>query len=97
MTIEERKMSRPDSRWKAEIMNLYRSAESNRSETTDETEQHYQAGVMTACLTLWNRVTGERLVAEKYEKRTITLSEPQPAQPRTLTQAEIDEIEQAAG
>lgn len=62
MTIEERKMSRPDSRWKAEIMNLYRSAKSNRSETTDETELHYQAGVMIACRTLWNRVTGEQLI-----------------------------------
>jgi hypothetical protein len=97
MTIEERKMSRPDSRWKAELRNLYRTAESNRSEATDETERHYQLGVMTACCSIWFRVTGEQLVAEKYEKRTITLGEPQPAQPRKLTQAEIDEIEQAAG
>jgi hypothetical protein len=97
MTIGEQKMSRPDSRWKAELRNLYRSAESNRSEAADETERHYQTGVMTACSSIWNRVTGEQLVAEKYEKRTITLGEPQPAQPRTLTQAEIDEIESAAG
>jgi hypothetical protein len=62
MTIEERKMSRPDSRWKAELLGLYRSAESNRSQTTDEHEHHYQTGVMTACLTIWHRVTGEALV-----------------------------------
>lgn len=62
MTIDERKMSRPDSRWKAELRNLYRSAESNRSETTDENERHYQTGVMTACSSIWNRVTGEQLV-----------------------------------
>ena len=62
MTVEERKMSRPDSRWKAELWNLYRSAESNRSETTDEHERHYQLGVMIACCSLWNRVTGEQLV-----------------------------------
>jgi hypothetical protein len=97
MTIEEQKMSRPDSRWKAELRNLYRSAESNRSETTDESERHYQFGVMRACCSIWNRVTGETLVAEEYGKRTITLRKAQPAQPRTLTQAEIDEIEQAAG
>ncbi len=97
MTIDEQKTTRPDSRWKAELRNLYRSAESNRSETTDENERHYQLGVMTACCSIWNRVTGETLAAEKYEKRTITLGEPQPAQPRTLTQAEIDEIESAAG
>jgi hypothetical protein len=52
---------------------------------------------MTACCSIWNRVTGETLVAEEYGKRTITLRKAQPAQPRTLTQAEIDEIEQAAG
>jgi hypothetical protein len=97
MTIEEQKTSRPDSRWKAELRNLYRSAESNRSEATDENERHYQTGVMTACCSIWNRVTGETLAAEEYGKRTITLSEPKPAQPRTLTQVEIDEIEQAAG
>jgi hypothetical protein len=62
MTIEERKMSRPDSRWKAELRNLYRSAESNRSEATDENERHYQTGVMTACCSIWHRVTGEQLV-----------------------------------
>jgi hypothetical protein len=97
MAIEEQKTSRPDSRWKAELRNLYRSAESNRSEATDESERHYQTGVMTACCSIWNRVTGEQLSAEKYGKRTITLGEPQPAQPRTLTQAEIDEIESASG
>jgi hypothetical protein len=97
MTIEERKMSRPDSRWKAEIMNFYRTANSNRSEATDENERHYQFGVMRACCSIWNRVTGETLAAEESGKRTITLSEPQPAQPRTLTQVEIGEIEQAAG
>jgi hypothetical protein len=96
MSIDERKMSRPDSRWKAEIMNLYRSAESNRSEATDESERHYQFGVMRACCSIWNRVTGETLAAEEYGKRTM-LSEPKAAQPRTLTQAEIDEIEEAAG
>ena len=63
MSIEERKMSRPDSRWKAELLNLYRSAESNRSEATDESERHYQLGVMTACRSIWNRVTGETLTA----------------------------------
>ena len=35
-------------------------------------------------------------VAE-HGKRTITLSDPQPAKPRTLTEAEIAEIEEAAG
>jgi hypothetical protein len=62
MSIDERKTTRPDSRWKAELRNLYRSAESNRSETTDETERHYQTGVMTACCSIWHRVTGEQLV-----------------------------------
>jgi hypothetical protein len=62
MTIEQQKTSRPDSRWKAEIMNLYRSAKSNRSETRDETEYHYQTGVMTACCSIWNRLTGEELI-----------------------------------
>ena len=62
MSIEERKMSRPDSRWKAELLNLYRNAESNRSEATDETERHYQLGVMRACCSIWHRVTGEQLV-----------------------------------
>jgi len=97
MSIEERKISRPDSRWRAELRNLYRSAESNRSEATDENERHYQFGVMRACCSIRNRVTGETLAAEEYGKRTITLGEPKPAQPRTLTQAEIDEIEEAAG
>ena len=62
MSIEEQKTSRPDSRWKAEIMNLYRSAKSNRSETRVETEYHYQTGVMTACCSIWNRLTGEELI-----------------------------------
>jgi hypothetical protein len=96
MSIEERKMSRPDSRWKAEILNLYRTAESQRSEATGWPDAEYQAGVMTACCAIWNRVTGETLAAEEYGQRTITLSEPQPAKPRTLTAAEIAEIEEAA-
>lgn len=62
MSIEERKMTRPDSRWKAEQLGLYRSAESNRSQTTDEHERHYQTGVMIACSAIWNRVTGEELI-----------------------------------
>jgi hypothetical protein len=28
----------------------------------DEHERHYQTGVMTACSSLWNRVTGKTLV-----------------------------------
>ena len=62
MTVDERKMSRPDSRWKAELIGLYRSAESNWSEATDEHERHYQTGVMIACSSIWHRVTGESLV-----------------------------------
>ena len=97
MSIDERKMSRPDSRWKAEILNLYRSAESCRREITDAENIEYQTGVMMACCASWNRVTGETLAAEEYRKRIITLSEPQPATPRKLTAAEIAEIEEAAG
>jgi hypothetical protein len=62
MSIDEQKTTRPDSRWKAELRNLYRSAKSNRSEATDENERHYQTGVMTACCSIWFRVTGEQLV-----------------------------------
>jgi hypothetical protein len=62
MSIEERKMSRPDSRWKAEILNLYRTAESQRSETDEQRDIDYQTGVMMACLAIWDRVTGEQLV-----------------------------------
>jgi len=62
MSIDEQKTTRPDSRWRAELRNLYRSAESNRGEATDEKERHYQLGVMTACRSIWNRVTGEQLV-----------------------------------
>jgi hypothetical protein len=62
MTVEERKMSRPDSRWKAELLNLYRSAESCRSEITDATNVEYQTGVMAACQAIWFRVTGEDLI-----------------------------------
>jgi hypothetical protein len=62
MTIEERKMSRPDSRWKAELLNLYRSAESLRAAIPTAANVDYQTGVMTACLAIWNRVTGETLV-----------------------------------
>jgi hypothetical protein len=62
MSIEERKMSRPDSRWKAELLNLYRTAESQRSETDEQRDIDYQTGVMMACLAIWDRVTGETLV-----------------------------------
>jgi hypothetical protein len=62
MSIEERKMFRPDSRWKAEILNLYRTAESQRSETEEQRDIDYQTGVMMACLAIWDRVTGEQLV-----------------------------------
>lgn len=62
MSIEERKMSRPDSRWKAELLNLYRSAESCRSEVTNAENQHYQTGVMITCFAIWERVTGESLI-----------------------------------
>ncbi len=62
MSIEERKTTRPDSRWKAELRNLYQSADSNRSDATDENERHYQFGVMRACCAIWHRVTGEQLV-----------------------------------
>ena len=61
MTIEERKMSRPDSRWKAELIGLYRSAESLRAEIPDAANAEYQAGIMMACSAIWNRVTGETL------------------------------------
>ena len=62
MSIEEGQMSRLDSRWKAELLNLYRTAKSHQSEATDEHERHYQTGVMTACSSLWNRVTGKTLM-----------------------------------
>jgi len=62
-TVEERKMSRPDSRWKAELLNLYRSAESARSEATDQRETEYRTGVMRACCAIWHRVTGKELMA----------------------------------
>jgi hypothetical protein len=62
VSIEEQKMSRPDSRWKAELLNMYRSAESCRSEITEPENREYQAGVMAACLAIWYRVTGEQLV-----------------------------------
>ena len=62
MSIEERKMSRTDSRWKAEILNLYRSAGSQRSQTDEQRDIDYQTGVMMACLAIWDRVTGETLV-----------------------------------
>lgn len=61
MTVEERKMSRPDSRWKAELLNLYRSAESLRQEIRDAANVEYQTGVMMACSAIWHRVTGEAL------------------------------------
>jgi hypothetical protein len=62
MTIEERKISRPDSRWKAELLNLYRSAESLRAEIPEPMNAEYQAGIMMACSAIWHRVTGEALV-----------------------------------
>ena len=62
MTIEERKMTRPDSRWKAELLGLYRSAESLRAEIPDAANVEYQTGVMMACSAIWHRVTGEQLV-----------------------------------
>jgi len=62
MTVEERKMSRPDSRWKAELLNLYRSAEGLRGEIPDAANVEYQTGVMIACSAIWHRVTGESLV-----------------------------------
>jgi hypothetical protein len=62
MTVEERKMSRPDSRWKAELLNLYRSAESLRAEIPEQMNAEYQAGIMMACSAIWHRVTGEALV-----------------------------------
>lgn len=65
MAIEERKMSRPDSRWKAELLGLYRSAESLRAEIQDAANQEYQAGIMMACSAIWNRVTGETLTIEQ--------------------------------
>ena len=65
MTIEERKVSRPDSRWKAELLGLYRSAESLRTEIPDAANVEYQAGIMMACSAIWNRVTGETLTIEQ--------------------------------
>jgi hypothetical protein len=55
-------MSRPDSRWKAELIGLYRSAESLRAEMPDVPSQEYQAGIMMACSAIYHRVTGESLV-----------------------------------
>ena len=63
MTVEERKkMSRPDSRWKAELLNQYRSAERLREEIPEAANMEYQAGIMLACSAIWHRVTGEALV-----------------------------------
>ena len=62
MSIEERKMTRPDSRWKAELLGLYRSAESCLKEFPDRENVDYQTGVMLACSAIWYRVTGESLV-----------------------------------
>jgi hypothetical protein len=62
MTIEERKTSRPDSRWKAELLGLYRSAERLREEIPDAVNIEYQTGIMMACAAIWHRVTGEALV-----------------------------------
>lgn len=55
-------MVRTDVRWKAELLNLYRSAESLRAEIPDAQNQEYQAGIMMACAAIWHRVTGETLV-----------------------------------
>jgi hypothetical protein len=62
MTVEQRKMSRPDSRWKAELLGLYRSAESLRAEIQEAANMEYQTGIMMACSAIWHRVTGEALV-----------------------------------
>lgn len=53
---------RPDSRWKAELLGLYRSAESCKVEIPEADNIEYQSGVMTACLAIYHRVTGELLV-----------------------------------
>ena len=52
---------RPDSRWRAELLGLYQSAESFQSEITDKANVEYQAGVMAACAAIWFRVTGKSL------------------------------------
>jgi hypothetical protein len=65
MTIEERKMTRPDSRWKAELIGLYRSAESQWRESLDAGDRDYQSGIMMACAAIWHRVTGETLTIEQ--------------------------------
>jgi len=62
MTVEERKMTRPDSRWKAELLNLYRSAESLREEIPEAANMEYQTGIMMTCEAIWHRVTGGSLV-----------------------------------
>ncbi len=53
---------RPDCRWKAELLNLYRSAESCKVEIPDKDNIEYQSGVMAACFAIYHRVTGESLV-----------------------------------
>lgn len=52
---------RPDSRWRAELLGLYQSAESCQAEITDKANVEYQAGVMAACAAIWFRVTGKSL------------------------------------
>lgn len=61
MTIEELTLMR-DARWKVELLDLYRSAESLREEIIDAANVQYQTGVMMACSAIWHRVTGESLV-----------------------------------
>ena len=61
----EWQMVRTDVRWKAELLNLYRSAESLRAEIPDPENKEYQAGIMMACSAIWNRVTGETLTIEQ--------------------------------
>ena len=55
-------ISRPNSRWKAELLSLYRSDEACWQEIPDRANREYQAGVMAACSAIWHRVTGESLV-----------------------------------
>lgn len=62
LTVRKIETVRADSRWKAELLNLYRSAESLRAEIPDPENGEYQTGVMMACLAIWHRVTGESLV-----------------------------------
>jgi len=62
ITPVKTEISRPDARWKAELLSLYRSAEACCKENPDPANIEYQAGVMAACSAIWHRVTGESLV-----------------------------------